>query len=43
MLMNGDGGFVINLSKDQKDHYGSQFENEKSEAIDVLGEFHKLN
>ncbi|XP_020279725.1 F-BAR and double SH3 domains protein 2 [Pseudomyrmex gracilis] len=36
LVMNGDGGFVINLSKDQKDHYGSQFEEEKSEAIDVL-------
>lgn len=29
--------FVINLSKDQKDHYGQQFENEKPEAPGILG------
>ncbi|XP_011140988.1 F-BAR and double SH3 domains protein 2 isoform X1 [Harpegnathos saltator] len=34
-VMNGEGGFVINLSKDQKDHYGSQFE-DKPEAPGIL-------
>lgn len=36
-VVNGEGGFVIHLSKDQKDHYGSQFE-EKPEAPGILGE-----
>lgn len=37
-VVNGDGdGFVINLSKDQKDHYGSQFE-DRPEAPGILGE-----
>jgi len=34
-VTNGDGGFIINLSKDQKDHYGSQFESDKPEAPDI--------
>jgi len=29
---------VINLSKNQKDQYGSQFEDDKSEAPDIFGE-----
>lgn len=39
--VNGDGGFIINLSKNQKDHYGSQFEDDKSEAPNI-GNFEKL-
>lgn len=35
--MNGESGFMINLSKDQKDHYGSQFD-ENQEAPGILGE-----
>lgn len=36
-VVNGESGFVINLSKDQKDHYGSQF-GDKQEAPGILGE-----
>lgn len=36
-VVNGESGFMINLSKDQKDHYGSQFE-DKPEAPGILGE-----
>ncbi|EFN71748.1 FCH and double SH3 domains protein 2, partial [Camponotus floridanus] len=34
--MNGDGGFMINLSKNQKDQYGSQFGDDNSEAPNIL-------
>ncbi|EGI64466.1 FCH and double SH3 domains protein 2 [Acromyrmex echinatior] len=30
-MVNGDSGFMINLSQDQKDQYGSQFGDEKSD------------
>jgi len=33
-----NGVFVINLSKNQKDQYGSQFDEDKSEAPDIFGE-----
>ncbi|XP_012226525.1 protein nervous wreck isoform X1 [Linepithema humile] len=35
-VMTDDGGFAINLSKDQKDHYGSQFDCDQPEAPDIL-------
>ncbi|KAG5332598.1 BTBDA protein, partial [Acromyrmex heyeri] len=36
-MVNGDSGFMINLSQDQKDQYGSQFGDEKSdETPDIL-------
>lgn len=39
MVNGGEAGFMINLSKDQKDHYGSQFEDDKPEAPPgILGE-----
>jgi len=41
--MNGDGGFAINLSKNQKDQYGSQFGDDDSEAPNILGNLEKLN
>ncbi|GAB1867811.1 FCH and double SH3 domains protein 2 [Camponotus japonicus] len=34
--MNGDGGFAINLTKNQKDQYGSQFGDDNSEAPNIL-------
>ncbi|KAM0735464.1 Protein nervous wreck [Formica fusca] len=34
--VNGDGGFIINLSKNQKDHYGLQFEDDEAEAPNIL-------
>ncbi|XP_012226527.1 protein nervous wreck isoform X2 [Linepithema humile] len=37
-VMTDDGGFAINLSKDQKDHYGSQFDCDQPEAPDILGD-----
>jgi len=38
-MMNGDSRFIINLSQDQKDQYGSQFEEEKlDETPSILGE-----
>lgn len=37
-VINDDSGFVINLSKDQKDHYGSQFDCDKPEAPDIVVE-----
>lgn len=40
--MNGDGGFIINLSKDQKNQYGSQFGDDQSEAPNI-GNLQKLN
>lgn len=30
-------GFVINLTRGQKEHYGSQFEEEKSEPPGIVG------
>lgn len=39
-VVNGESGFMINLSQDQKDHYGSQFEEDKpDETPGILGEF----
>jgi len=39
-MVNGDSGFIINLSQDQKDQYGSQFEDDKpDETPSILGEF----
>ncbi|XP_018355590.1 PREDICTED: uncharacterized protein LOC108756342 [Trachymyrmex septentrionalis] len=36
-MVNGDSGFMINLSQDQKDQYGSQFGDEKlDETPDIL-------
>lgn len=32
-------GFIINLSKDQKSQYGSQFEGDKSEGPGIVGKF----
>ncbi|XP_012060526.1 PREDICTED: F-BAR and double SH3 domains protein 2 [Atta cephalotes] len=32
-MVNGDSGFMINLSQDQKDQYGSQFGDEKSDEM----------
>jgi len=38
-MVNGDSGFMINLSQDQKDQYGSQFGDEKlDETPGILGE-----
>jgi len=38
-MVNGDSGFIINLSQDQKDQYGSQFEEDKpDETPGILGE-----
>lgn len=39
-MVNGDSGFMINLSQDQKEQYGSQFEeDEPDETPGILGEF----
>lgn len=40
--VNGDG-FMMNLSKNQKDHYGLQFGDDESEAPNILGNLKKLN
>lgn len=32
-------GFIINLSKDQKSQYGSQFEADNSEGPGIVGKF----
>jgi len=38
-MVNGDSRFIINLSQDQKDQYGSQFEEDKpDETPGILGE-----
>jgi len=38
-MVNGDSGFIINLSQDQKEQYGSQFEEDKpDEPPGILGE-----
>lgn len=36
---NRQEGFIINLSKDQKSQYGSQFEGDNSEGPGIVGKF----
>lgn len=39
-IVNGDNRFMMNLSQDQKEQYGSQFEgDEGDETPGILGEF----
>lgn len=40
--INGDG-FMMNLSKDQKDHYGSQFGDDDTSETPNIGNLQKLN